>query len=233
MLPEDFEVIELSPVCPLGTNSVVATVDQNKVVSTVRNTEVCSDATNVLALECARRKRLNPEVELVKLCSSHRVVRAQAFDNPNFTAHFRLLGLCTAGRDTGSYEFETTALEEHIGFYLRLFQDARNTGYSCSEPEVFLTAFDESRHDTLKEKVCAPLTARYPDVAFGFNPERQQGRGYYEGAAFEIRLRNTAGESLQITDGGFPNWTQQFLNNRKERLLVSGMGSEIFVALFS
>src|SRR5436305_1563893 len=48
-----FEPVELSPVCPLGTNSVVAPVDQNITVATIRNTEVVSDATNVLALECA------------------------------------------------------------------------------------------------------------------------------------------------------------------------------------
>jgi len=39
--------VELSPVCPLGTNS---TLDQNQTVTTIRNSEVCSDSTNVLAL---------------------------------------------------------------------------------------------------------------------------------------------------------------------------------------
>ena len=44
---------------PLGTSSVMANVDRNWAVSTSRNTEVVSDATNVLALECAfRRKEL-------------------------------------------------------------------------------------------------------------------------------------------------------------------------------
>jgi len=30
LIPESYRAIELSPLCPLGTNSVVATVDQNK-----------------------------------------------------------------------------------------------------------------------------------------------------------------------------------------------------------
>ncbi len=47
----DFSILELSLVCPLGTSSVLANVDQNWAVSTSRNTEVVSDATNVLALE--------------------------------------------------------------------------------------------------------------------------------------------------------------------------------------
>jgi len=57
LLPECFEVVELSPVSPLGSCSVLATVDQNNVVTTSRNTEVCADPTNVLALECATRRK--------------------------------------------------------------------------------------------------------------------------------------------------------------------------------
>src|SRR3954466_10828657 len=42
-LPEDVQLIPLSPVAPLGTHSVVAGVDQNNVVSTIRSTEVAAD----------------------------------------------------------------------------------------------------------------------------------------------------------------------------------------------
>jgi hypothetical protein len=57
LLPGKYLPLELSPVCPLGTNSVIASVDQNKVVTTIRNTEVVADTTNVLALEAALRRR--------------------------------------------------------------------------------------------------------------------------------------------------------------------------------
>ena len=56
-LPSEFQPLELSPVCPLGTCSVTAGVDQNWAVATSRNSEVVSDSTNVLALECALRRR--------------------------------------------------------------------------------------------------------------------------------------------------------------------------------
>src|SRR5512133_3517824 len=46
-LPDGFQAVDLSPVCPLGTSSTIALVDQNRVVSTIRNTEVVSDSTNV------------------------------------------------------------------------------------------------------------------------------------------------------------------------------------------
>jgi ribosomal protein S18 acetylase RimI-like enzyme len=38
--------------------------------------------------------------------------------------------------------------------------------------------------------------------------------------------RDQAGRDYFRVDGGFTDWTQQFLSNRKERLLISGLGSE-------
>ena len=115
LLPADYQVVELSPVCPLGTSAAVATVDQNKVLTTIRNTEVCADATGVLALEAARRRRAlyrqdARSDEETRLCASHRVLRTQRFDGPASFPHFRILNLCTAGRDRGSYRFEIASL---------------------------------------------------------------------------------------------------------------------------
>src|SRR6184192_4248159 len=77
-----FEPLELAPVCPLGTNSVVAAVDQNKTIATIRNTELVSDSTNVLALECAAQRRVHLRSQAsirqrVRLCASHRLLRPQ------------------------------------------------------------------------------------------------------------------------------------------------------------
>jgi hypothetical protein len=45
VLPSSFERLELSPVCPFGSNSIVAPLDQNQTATTIRNSEVCSDST--------------------------------------------------------------------------------------------------------------------------------------------------------------------------------------------
>jgi hypothetical protein len=37
----------------------------------------------------------------------------------------------------------------------------------------------------------------------------------------------------RTADGGFTNWTQQYLSNRKEQLLISAFGSERFVYGFA
>ncbi len=55
-----FKPIELSPVAPLGSCSVVATADQQKILSALRGTEVLADATNALALHVSDLKKKRP-----------------------------------------------------------------------------------------------------------------------------------------------------------------------------
>ena len=233
VLPSSFELLELSPVCPLGTNSVVAPVDQDNAVTTIRNTEVCSDSTNVLALECARRRRgrSHPEVE-TKLCASHRLLRPHLPNDPASFPHFRIFSLCTAGRDRGSYGFEVAALREHLEFYLRLLQSAQQAGFRLEAVRNSITVFDETHYQVLKAKVLDKLSLSYSNVEFMFNQEQESGQGYYSGVRFQIYARDKAGTDYFIVDGGFTDWTQQLLSNRKERLLISGMGSERFVSCF-
>jgi len=152
LLPNNYTAVELSPLCPLGTNAAVATVDQNKVVTTIRNTEVVADTTNVLALECAsRRRRLlgsDPRSrERVRLCASHRVVRGKAYQANDALPHFRLLGLCAAGRDEGSFQFEISSLVEQIAFYLRLLREAAQLGYPIDRLRVAITDLEQGRRE--------------------------------------------------------------------------------------
>lgn len=232
LLPPGFEVLELSPLAPLGCVAAVGTVSQNNVVTTVRNVEVCSDSTNVLALECARRRRWpDQQAAETRLCASQRLVRAQVFSGPVTFAHFRIFSLVTAGRDSGSYRFEVAALVEQIDFYVRLLIAGPAHGFLPGRVEVKLAAFDPAMLETLDSGVRAPLSSRYPAVAFAFDADRQGEHGYYVSAGFHIFLTTPAGERYFLIDGGFTDWTQQLLSNRKERLLISGLGSERYLFL--
>jgi hypothetical protein len=240
LLPDRYVAIELSPVCPLGTNTAIATVDQNKVVTTIRNTEVVADATNVLALECASRRRhllrSNPQSrERVCLCTSHRVVRTQAYRAaPDVLPHFRLFGLCTAGRDEGSFQFEATSLVEQIAFYLRVLREVSRLGYQTHRLRVALTNLEAGqREQTLMKQVLEPLIATHSEILCEFDPDRETGRGYYVGACFHIYATNTVGTEFELIDGGFTTWTQQLLSNKKERLLISGLGTERLCSQFN
>ncbi len=237
LLPEGFKPIELSPLAPLGNCSVVSPLSQNMAIATIRNTEVCSDSTNVLALECARRRRQLQQndprsTERIRLCASQRLVRPQRFDAPGTFQHFRLFCLCSAGRDEGSFRFETDVLAEQIGFYLQLFARSRQLGYKIEDKRVSLTTWDPQRLDTLQANVVATLERPHPDTEVAFDQARQSGNGYYDSVGFQIHGRDPAGLDYLLVDGGFTTWTQQLMSNRKERLLISGLGTERLAACF-
>jgi hypothetical protein len=234
-----FTPIELAPVTPLGANSVVGLVDQNKAVATSRNTEVVSDSTNVLALECAVRRRVclrAPEGhnDLVRLCASHRLLRAQSYGDPLALAHFRLFGLCTAGRDLGSFQFELAALHEQLAIYLRLLSAAGAAGYRIARLRVAVTDLSAGRQEpSLRYAVLESLAAAHPAVHIDFDPKRIDGRSYYTGACFHIFASHESGQEHQVGDGGFTTWTQRLLSNAKERLLISGLGTERLCSVFA
>jgi hypothetical protein len=222
VLPPEFEVLNLAPVVPLGTHSVVATVDQNKVVSTVRGSEVAADPTNALALEAADRRSRWDRERLsvpVRLAALQRVVRAQRFGQAGF-AHFTLLGLVTAGRDTGNLAFE----RQHAAEHLRFAVDALR---ACAEGdvEVRLTLLDP-RFEGVTETIRDALSGRASVVD---DADRNSG-GYYAGLCFKV-YRTGDGEPFEIGDGGFVEWTRSLLADRKERLLISGLGIERLVSV--
>ena len=233
-----FQPIELAPLCPLGATSVIAAVDQNSTIATIRNTELVSDSTNVLALECALRRRAllkskDKTRQPVRLCASQRVVRAQNYNRPDMVAHFRLFALCSAGRVEGSLQFEFACLVEHLQFYIRLLSSMAESGFSLVDVRVTLTDLDDGvNHEKLRSTVIEPLANRFPGVIFALDPERQAGRGYYEKFCFGIYARDTQGVDHNLVDGGFTNWTQQLLSNAKERLLISGIGMERLGSLY-
>ena len=228
-LPPEFQPVALSPVCPLGTNAVVGSVDQNWAVSTARNTEVVSDATNVLALECALRRREmlrgNPKsVNGVHLAASHQLLRAQRYKNPAFATHFSLFGLCSAGRDQGNFTFELSTIGLHARFYLRALRAFLGQTIPL---RLSVSNFRTRPHtSTLDSQVLSPISNEFENVECALDNQRTQGRGYYSDLCFHIHGIFPSGEQLQLADGGSVDWTQQYLSNRKERLFISGIGSE-------
>lgn len=230
LLPKDFEMIELSTLAPLGSNSVIASVDQNNALSTIRNVEVCSDPTNVLALESAARKQRLKKGKAdgvkVKLCTSQRVVRCQKFEGAHCFAHFRLLALTTAGHDEGLFKFEVEALFDHISFFLKLLLKSHELGIKVRDLAVHVTALDENRIEVLQQKVLNRLAAEHGHVIVQLDQKRETGRGYYCDACYHIFAKDSSGNDLLLVDGGFTNWTRQLLSNEKERFLISGLGSE-------
>lgn len=234
-LPQEFQPIALSPVCPLGTIAAVASINQNWAVTTARNTEVVSDSTNVLALECALRRREllrdNRKSSVpVHLAASHRLLRAQFYKDPKLVAHFSAFALCSAGRDQGNAQFELSALKLHIGFYLKALQALLGRDVLLRLSVTDLTP--KSHVERVETQLFAAIRAEFKGVECTFDEQRTSGRGYYRDLCFHILATPTSGQQLELVDGGSVDWTQQFLSNAKERLIISGIGSERLCAEF-
>jgi hypothetical protein len=78
----------------------------------------------------------------------------------------------------------------------------------------------------LKTELIDKLRHEFPDAQFRFNLARLEGLSYYQGLCLRISSVAPDGNRYPITDGGFTDWTARLLENRKERLLATGVGSE-------
>lgn len=237
ILPDDFEGLELSPVSPLGNNSIIAPVDQNNIITTIRNSEVCADSTNLLALECARRRKIElskntRSKQQIKLSASHRLIRGQLFDEPTAFPHFRVFSLCTAGSDEGFFRFEFRSLLEHVNFYLDLSKAAEKIGYKYKNIQVNITPFNQNIKEKFEAEIFNPISERHPEVELNFDKDKSNKINYYSTCRFQIHIRDKQDQNYLIVDGGFTDWTQQLLSNKKERLLISGFGTERFILVF-
>lgn len=294
--PDGFSAIDLSPVSPLGINSVLANTNQKNVLSTVRNVEVAADVTTALAIECAERRasllRANPrDSQIVHLCTSQRSIRLQPFDDiPGFTSHFRVFGAASAGRDVGHERFEERNVFTHLGMYLDLLNASTKLGYDVAGvkvtisdirvSEAVITAkgadrkviglntrnedFDLFAHceidipsiytslddvptefvskfglerpmsylNQLKKKTLNHFRDCYPDVNLVFDLGRAAGIGYYDSLCFKLSARTADGKIVILADGGLTDWTKRLLGSKKERLFISGFGTEIFCRCF-
>jgi hypothetical protein len=86
--------------------------------------------------------------------------------------------------------------------------------------------------ERLAARVLDPLVERFPAARLGFRPGRLHAVGYYRGVSFNIDAE-LGGREYSVADGGTVDWTQRLLSNRRERLLLSGIGTERVARLLS
>lgn len=227
-----FHAVELSPAAQFASCSAVATVDQQKVISAVRNTEIMADATNALALhiaaEAVRARQRSGGKEgatgdrstLNRLCTVHRHIRTQPFPT-GYLPHFKVGCMVSSGLDMGSYGFECDRLLEQLQVLFGLLRDEmglrslrlvlrRRGGYDDRNPLI--------------DRLYAHLLRGLPNERIE-RDDAPADNDYYKGIQFKLYV-DTDERVWEIADGGFVDWTQQLLGNRKERLLISGFGLE-------
>jgi hypothetical protein len=214
-----FIPITLSPLTVLGSCSVVGFVDQNNIISALRGTEVVSDATNVFALLTAKEFKNNKKSSVIKYAATHRHVRGQAFSNPAFTPHFNIFCMATGGKDTGNYSFELEHVLDHITTHLSIFTN------ELPNKKLLLRIYLKEENKTFEQKLNQSLQQVNNSVTI--KSEKQVNTsGYYNLVRFKFFTEHK-GTEFNLSDGGFVNWTQQLIPNKKHRLIASGIGTEL------
>lgn len=219
-----FEAVELGPLAPLATCGSVGPVSQNNIVTTMRGTEVVSDSTNVLALECARRLRRDPD-RPVRLATCQRVVRAQEVPRrPGYAHHFKLFALATAGRETRDHDFLVGAFVEHVRTLLAGFDELTQEGYTFGRRPIRLLATDARA--AVADRIAEQLS---PVVEVVRGP---LDHPYYAGLRFTIEVLAPDGSVVPIADGGAFDWVARLTANRRLVFVASGLGTQLVVLLF-
>lgn len=221
---DGFEAIELSPIAPLGSCSVVALTDQHRVLSALRSTEVVSDPTNVMALECARRLKSHPDVP-VHLATSQRVVRAQPVPRrAAHSQHFRLFALGSGGREGQDHAFSVSTLLLHIRSMLGALCRLEQHGYGFGARHVTLLVSDARRH--MAERIAGELEAEV-------RIEPLQHPYYSGGLRYQIWVTPpSAAEPMALIDGGRFDWLTKLAHNRRLVFIASGAGAQLIPLLF-
>lgn len=215
-----FSSILLSPASLLGSCSVLAKVDQNNVISATRGLELIADSTNMLAIYIAhgiKNRTIENTKNSIHLSATCRVTRGQMFKGSEFVPHFGLFTLVSSGKDTGSYVFEKDSIAKHMGVYISYFR-----GILGHELKVFLNVRNGyTDKKGFIDRIYYHLQEIYPCINFIVNREKNDN-DYYQGLNFKISVND-----IEIVDGGFVDWTQKLLGNKKERLLTSGAGIDL------
>jgi len=213
---KDFSIVTLSPLTSLGACSVIGYVDQNNVVSALRGTEIISDATNVFALMIAKEFKKRKTNEVIKYATTHRHVRSQALSNPAFTPHFGVFCVATGGLDKGNFSFELQHLLDHMQIHLLLLSN------EFDKEKLFIKIFLKDNNEIFYQKLQEALN-NFTNIKI----EKESNAGnYYTLVQFKFFL-NHEGKEINLSDGGFVDWTQKLIPNKKHRLIISGIGTEL------
>lgn len=119
------------------------------------------------------------------------------------------------------------ALREQAGFYARLLAAIEASDPTAASPDIRLDIFalDERILGRLESELRPQLASVHSEVRLNVELKPGMARAYYTTVRFQLFVRDRSGQELNLADGGFTDWTQKLLSNRKERLLVSGLGS--------
>jgi hypothetical protein len=227
-VPDEWDWVTPSPLVPFGTHAALGDLSQNWVVTTIRSSEVAADPTVALALEAASRRRdttTRRSAPSQRLAALQRITRAQRYSPEEALVHFTLFALVTGGRSEPAEGFDAPAMLGHLAIYLAALRNA-----SAYDIEVALSTSADRGGAAFRDQIVRGLTAA--EVSVIDDPDRLAGQPYYTRACFKVHA-NLRGMRAEIADGGFTDWTERLLADRKERLMISGAGLDRLATISS
>jgi Histidyl-tRNA synthetase len=87
--------------------------------------------------------------------------------------------------------------------------------------------------EALVAELAAPLAAACPEVGVAFDLARIQALSYYSGPCLQLHVRRDDGLELPLGDGGALPWLGALLDDRRQRMVTTGLGAELVAKLFA
>ena len=161
--------------------------------------------------------KLSHDDASIHLCTTHRHIRYQAELSSFMLPHFGIFTIISAGKSRSSYAFEIEALLFHLRFYADYWQRRHGGAFSVT----FNRRVGYKDSEGFFIRVVDAVKEQFTDMEITIN-EKENGSVYYQGLQATLTA-TVGGESIEIGDLGFVDWTQQLLNQKSERLLISAM----------
>ena len=215
----DIPAVELSPVAPLGSASVFGHINQNNVLSALRGCEVVSDPSNALALLLIHQWLGNKKEKVLRLCASHQALRAQKFDRPGCTPHFRLFSSCSLIKSKEPNEIVQEAL-----IHLHLVKDVANM---CQVETTRSTLYPRKRSGHLAKLLADELEKLA--LPFQVRSAEEDESSYYYGFRFTTDFQNRDGW-FNVGDCGLVDWAAQIASQKDLVLVTNGLGVDRLLA---
>ena len=160
---------------------------------------------------------------MMKFSVIQRHLRTQSISGKGFTPHFKIACLVSGGTDTGSYTFEKKSMMEHVCLIKKLFLSY----YNVQRINFRFICRPEGYKDAAAMTIAVKefITNELPGTEVQIIDDPKKGNAYYKGLQYKIDIEYN-NKTYEIGDGGFVDWTQQLLQNKKERMLSTGIGFE-------
>jgi len=84
----------------------------------------------------------------------------------------------------------------------------------------------DSHDDAIFSAPLENLKKEFDKVDIGLEKAQTREKEHYHKLRFHVYASPKRGHEMELVEGGDTDWTQNLLNNAKERLIISGIGSE-------